>query len=100
MCVRIHGQRDLRMAEDLHYHSGWNPLCEQQRRARMPQIMKSTLIQMSLVQESVELMCNNCSVQWPAILAGEDQVERIAFAAQAPEFGCLQLTMSAKRSSD
>jgi len=46
------------------------------------------------------LMSNHCSVQGPAILASEDKVERIAFAAQASEFGCLQLTMSAKRSSD
>ena len=48
--VGIHGQRDLRVAEDLHYDSGWDPLRKQQRRARVPQIMESTLIQVGLVQ--------------------------------------------------
>ncbi len=62
--------------------------------------MESTLFQMGLVQKPVELMTNNCSVQGPAILASEYQVEWIALAALAPEFGRLQLAMSAKRSSD
>ena len=37
--------------------------------------MESTLIHVGPVQEPVELMSNHCSIQGPAILASEDQVE-------------------------
>src|SRR5712692_3594017 len=63
--VCIHRQPDLGVAEDLHHHSCWDTLDQQQRGARMPEVVEPSLRQSSPLQKPLESVGNVRAAEWP-----------------------------------
>ncbi len=55
MAVGIHRQCNLRMTKNLHYDSWRDALHQEQRRARVAQVMESDASQASIVERLVEV---------------------------------------------
>src|SRR5207245_1839124 len=75
VAVGVHRQADLAVAERFHHDARMYVLHEQQRRACVTEIMETHLREGSLLQQSMESMCDVRSVSKRADLAGEYQAE-------------------------
>src|SRR5260370_348412 len=72
VAVCVHGQPDLRMAEDVHHYPGRYALHQKQRRTRMAQIMKATLLKTGALQEAMESFGDRRSIQRLPLWRRED----------------------------
>ncbi len=63
----------LGVSEDLHDHARVNPLRQEKRRARMPQVVDVNPAETGVFQHGPEAVRNRCSVQRRADCRREDE---------------------------
>lgn len=81
--LRLHVRRDLAVAVERHRDAGiaesflddpgMHPLCQEQRRARMPQVVEAQVRQAGFAGQRLELRHQHIDVQRLRLLPGEDE---------------------------
>jgi hypothetical protein len=95
MAVRVHGQCDLRVAQNLHDHAGRNALYEQESGTRMPEVVESYAPKPSLLQSFVKLLDHAPCLGGSAVPVCKHQSTFPPPRARPKPFGDLALLMLA-----
>ena len=79
--VGVHSESDLRMTEDIHHNSRRDTLNQQQRCARVSEVVKAPLGQPSNIQHAMEVMTHNRSVNGTPAVCCKHKIPAARFRA-------------------